>query len=99
MYGYSEEEALSMNICELVPEEETEEVLKMLGAIQQGNAVMPFKTRRRAKAGTMLDVWITVAKLVDNKGRPVELATTERDLKWLYQEKCPPHILPSYRLV
>ncbi|MDY7031412.1 MAG: CheR family methyltransferase [Thermodesulfobacteriota bacterium] len=86
MYGYSEEEALSMNIREMIPEEEAEEALKMVAAIQKGNNVKSFKTRRRAKDGTILDVWVTVTKLVDDQGRPIELATTERDLQWLSQE-------------
>jgi signal transduction histidine kinase len=39
-----------------------------------------FETKRLAKDGRVLDVWLTVTKLVDAEGNAVALATTERDV-------------------
>lgn len=36
--------------------------------------------QRKTKDGTALDVWLTITKLVDERGRPVAVATTERDV-------------------
>jgi two-component system CheB/CheR fusion protein len=83
MYGYSESEALKMNILEIVPEENRKEGLDMIRRIKAGKDVKSFKTRRMAKDGRIVEVWLTVTKLADEQGEPCEIATTERDLAWL----------------
>ena len=80
MYGWSEKEALKMNISEIVPKEETKEALRICRSIKEGKQIDSIKTKRLTKDGRELDVWLTVTKLVDDNGRPIELATTERDL-------------------
>jgi two-component system CheB/CheR fusion protein len=45
--------------------------------------VKSFKTRRKAKDGKILDVWMTVTSLKDKSGQTIEIAITERDLVWL----------------
>ncbi len=75
MYGYSEAEALRMNISRLMPERDrisTRELLRLSST--------PMETRRRAKDGRILDVLRTVTVLRDAKGQPVEIAKTERDI-------------------
>jgi two-component system CheB/CheR fusion protein len=83
MYGYSEAEALDMNIRDIIPREKIKEALKFTKEIAEGKKIVSFKTQRKAKDGSILDVWLTVTKLVDASGIPVELATTERNLAWL----------------
>jgi len=83
MYGYSEAEALKMNIRGVVPKGKQKEALGLIKEIKEGKEIKSFKTRRKTKDGKILDVWLTVAKLVDPEGNPVEIATTERDLAWL----------------
>ena len=39
-----------------------------------------FESRRRAKDGREMDVWITATALRDEEGTPYAVATTERDL-------------------
>lgn len=74
MYGYTEAEALGMSIRRLVP------------VSQRGRPrEMPVKSasieiQRRTKEGRTLDVLKTLTVLHDEKGRPVEFATTERDI-------------------
>jgi two-component system CheB/CheR fusion protein len=83
MYGYREAEALNMNIKEVIPQGETEAELKFLQQIKAGIAVKPFRTKRKTKDGRILDVWLTLTRLDDDAGNPIEIATTERDLAWL----------------
>jgi len=85
MYGYSEAEALKMNISRIIPPDESKKAVNMVRRIKAGEEVKAIRTKRKAKNGKILEVWLTVTKLVDNQGKPSEIATTERDLAWLTQ--------------
>jgi PAS domain S-box-containing protein len=80
MYGYSEDEALQMNIEALVPEDIQSQARGFLEAIKRGEEIVSLELKRRTKDGRLLDVWLTTTKLVDDHGRPVAVATTERDI-------------------
>ena len=81
MYGWSEGEALDMNIRDIAPEEQREEAhLFFVDAIRRGELVESFETKRVTKDGRVLDVWLTVTKLVDDAGKTEGIATTERDI-------------------
>jgi two-component system CheB/CheR fusion protein len=75
MYGYTEAEAMGMNIKRLVPEK-----LRVKARDLVRVSAKPIETQRRAKDGRILDVLLTVTVLRDDKGQPVEVATTERDI-------------------
>jgi PAS domain S-box-containing protein len=79
-YGYSKDEALGMDILKIVPEDKKQETLDVIGKIKMTETVGSFETKRLAKDGRVLDVWLTVTKLVDDGGNVVALATTERDI-------------------
>ena len=87
MYGYTEQEALRMNIRDIVPKGKRKEAQGMIERIKQEKEVKSFTTQRKSKDGRILDVWLTVTQLADEKGRPVGIATTERDLAWLAESK------------
>ncbi|MCX5793467.1 MAG: PAS domain S-box protein, partial [Elusimicrobia bacterium] len=75
MYGYTEAEALGMNIRRLMPAKlrvKARDLLRVSAA--------PIETQRRAKNGRILDVLLTVTVLRDDNGQPVEVAQTERDI-------------------
>ena len=80
MYGYSEAEALDMNICDIMPAEHQADARKFIENIAHGEPVKSIDTRRLTKDGRTLDVWITVSLLTAESGEPVALSTTERDL-------------------
>jgi two-component system CheB/CheR fusion protein len=80
MYGYSEDEALQMTIEALVPEDVPSQTRGFLEAIKRGEEIVSLEVKRRTKDGRLLDVWLTTTKLVDDQGRPVTVATTERDI-------------------
>lgn len=86
MYGYSEDEALKMNIRDLVPEDKRKEALALIKKIQKED-VESFETRRITKDGKRLNVWLTVTRLVDDDGKPMAIATTERDIADFKKER------------
>jgi two-component system CheB/CheR fusion protein len=83
MYGWSEHEAVHMNIEALVPRECLNAEKAFMDKIRKGETVKTLKTQRLTKDGKRLDVWLTATVLKDDRGQPVEIATTERDLAWL----------------
>jgi diguanylate cyclase (GGDEF)-like protein/PAS domain S-box-containing protein len=80
MYGFSEIEALGMNISDIVPEKCREEALDLIRQIKTGRAIDSLETQRVARDGRTLDVWLTLTKLTDDQGNVVAVATTERDI-------------------
>jgi PAS domain S-box-containing protein len=86
MYGYSEEEALAMNIERLTAPGKVDEQQDFVRRLVAGEAVTSFETQRVTKDGRILDVWMTVTKLVDKAGRPIGIASTERDTTALKRE-------------
>jgi len=75
MYGYTERQALGMRIRRLMPKDK---LIKARELIRVSAA--PFEAQRRTRDGRILDVLLTVTVLRDDKGQPVEVATTERDI-------------------
>ena len=80
IYGYSEAEALSMNIVDTVPTEYQEEAREFLASLKRGELVSTLETKRKTKDGKIVDVWLTNTKLTDDKGNLTGIATTERDI-------------------
>jgi len=79
MYGYTEAEALKMNIQDIVPVSKKVEALAFVKKLQKED-VKSFKTERLTKEGKVVEVWLTVTKLTDDQGKPISIATTERDI-------------------
>jgi len=80
MYGYTEAEALKLNSISLVPEEGRSQALCFLEDIKNGKEIASLEVKRQTKDKRIIDVWLTVTKLVDDCGHPVAIATTERDI-------------------
>lgn len=87
MYGYSEVEALKMNIVDTVPTEYQEEALGFLASLKRGELVPNLETKRKHKDGRIIDVWLTNTKLTDDKGKLTGIATTERDITEIKQNE------------
>ena len=68
-----------MSIFDLVPSGMKNETRNWLKDIALGEVVRPFETRRVSKEGRLLEIWLTVTKLVKDK-KVVAMATTERDV-------------------
>src|SRR5450631_2776568 len=80
IYGYSESEALRMNIVDTVPESHQSEAMKFIAALKGGDLVPSLETKRKTKDGRIIDVWLTNTKLVDDQGKLTGVATTGRDI-------------------
>jgi two-component system CheB/CheR fusion protein len=78
MYGWSEAEALAMNIRDLIPERLREETLAIGAQIGRAEVLQPYRTKRIAKDGRIVEVWMTATPLVNESGEPYAIATTER---------------------
>lgn len=80
LYGYTEEEALKMNIVQIVPSNHEKDSLEYIHRIAAGEIIDSFETQRFTKSGKVLDVWLTITCLKDDSGTIDSLATTERDI-------------------
>ena len=85
MYGWSEAEALKMDIRQLVPKGKIKEMEEFTKKLKNGESVNSFETQRMCKNGKILNVWLTITALKDESGKPIEIATTERDISELKQ--------------
>lgn len=80
MYGYTEAEALGMNIAEIVASEKQDEAAAFIERVKLREPVESFETLRVTRDGRVLNVWLTVTELVDDDGNVNAIATTERDI-------------------
>lgn len=80
LYGFTEEEALQINLINLLPSDQEEQGRAFIDSIVAGERVNSVDTQRRAKDGRILDVWLTVTVLTNEHGQPIAIATTERDV-------------------
>jgi two-component system CheB/CheR fusion protein len=78
MYGWSEAEALAMNICDLIPEGLRKEAVGMVEQLGRAEVLRPYRTQRVAKDGRIVEVWLTATALVNEAGEVYAVATTER---------------------
>jgi two-component system CheB/CheR fusion protein len=80
LYGYTESEALKLNMRHLLPHDVLHSTLGVMRRVAAGEIVPSFDTRRRTRDGRKLDVSATVSLLLDAAGKPESLVMTERDI-------------------
>jgi two-component system CheB/CheR fusion protein len=78
MYGWSEAEALTMNMRDLIPEDLREETLGAIHRLSLAEILEPYRTQRITKDGSVVEIWITATALLDESGQMYAIATTER---------------------
>jgi two-component system CheB/CheR fusion protein len=78
MYGWSEAEALEMNVRDRIPEGLRKDALARLLELGQAHILEPYRTQRLAKDGTVQEVTIISTALVNAAGQVYAIATTER---------------------
>jgi two-component system CheB/CheR fusion protein len=81
MYGWSEVEALAMNIRDLIQERQRKEALAKIKQLSQSEILEPYRTQRIAKDGSIVEVSIISTALVNETGQMYAIATTERAIK------------------
>ena len=80
MYGWTEAEALGMNVRDRVPPAQRAEVLSGLKLAAEDDPSVAMQTSRLAKDGRLLEVWVKATSLQDDDGRVYAIATTERSI-------------------
>ena len=78
IYGWSEEEALQMNVGQRIPEKLRKESLSEVARLSQAEILIPYKTQRLTKSGSILNVFVSATALVNDSGLVYAIATTER---------------------
>ncbi len=80
IYGWSEAEALTMNIRDIVPANKQADALTVVERVAQGENVDSLETVRLCKNGRIVRVRLAVTELVDEAGQPYAISTTEQVL-------------------
>ncbi len=77
-YGWSEAEALAMNVRNRIPEALRAEALAKVHQLSRAEILEPYLTQRITKGGLVLEVSMTSTALMNEAGEMYAIATTER---------------------
>jgi PAS domain S-box-containing protein len=80
IYGYSEDEAMKMNISRIIPDHKQEEMMSVAERLLKGEIIELLETQRLTRINRVLDISLTATLLKDEKGKPFAITTTERDI-------------------
>lgn len=78
MYGWSETEALAMNLLDLIPERQRSEALAAVRRLAQSKVLEPVRMQRLCKDGRCVDITLTATALMTAAGEAYAIATKER---------------------
>ena len=78
MYGWSEAEALLMNVRDRIPPELREKELVKVHQLSQEEVLEPYRTQRITKDAALVEVSMTSTALINETGQIYAIATTER---------------------
>jgi len=78
LYGWTEAEALAMNIRQMIPKGGQEEALKVIEHLSRAEILQPYQMDRITKEGKTVRVAMTSTALVNASGDVYAVATTER---------------------
>jgi two-component system CheB/CheR fusion protein len=81
MYGWSEAQALQMNVRQRIPLGLRENAMARIHELSQAQILQPYRTQRLTQDGTILDVSLTSTALVGEGSKMYAIATTERVLE------------------
>jgi two-component system CheB/CheR fusion protein len=80
LYGWSEAEALAMNIQVMQPGDRRAEERTMARHLAQSKVLEPYRSQRIAKDGKIIDVLLTATALINQAGDVYAVATTEWEI-------------------
>ena len=78
MYGWSETEALAMNVRDRIPQRQQVEALARVLQLSRAEILEPYQTQRIAKDGAVVNVSVISTAMVNEAGKIYAIATTER---------------------
>jgi PAS domain S-box-containing protein len=80
IYGYSEAEALTLKIWELIPTGLQSEARELMQYVLSGEKIESRETKRITKTKNILDVLLSSSPITDSASGEVSIAITERDI-------------------
>jgi two-component system CheB/CheR fusion protein len=78
IYGWTEAEALAMNLSDRLPKDLHAEEMTTLTHLACEESLAPHDTRRTTKSGDVLNVRVIATALINEAGQLYAIATTER---------------------
>ena len=81
MYGWSEAEALQINVRERIPPARRGEEDALIRRLRRSESLEPFRTQRLTKSGEMVEVSMVATPLINEQGELYAIATTERAIE------------------
>lgn len=78
LYGWTEAQALKMNVCERIPPELRADALTRVHQLSHAKVLEPYLTQRLTQSGQIVNVSLTATALVNEAGNVYAIATTER---------------------
>ncbi len=78
LYGWTEAQALQMNVRERIPVALQTQALERVQQLSQAQVLETYLTQRLTKAGALIDISLTATALVNDTGQVYAIATTER---------------------
>ncbi|MBZ5666050.1 MAG: EAL domain-containing protein [Acidobacteriia bacterium] len=80
MYGYTTAEAVHQNLSLLVPSERQAEMRALMERVQNGLPIECLETQRLTKAGSVLEMSVSISPIRDAAGRITGASTIARDI-------------------
>ena len=81
LFGWTEDEALTMNVLALMPEATRKEYMAALLERYQADSLQPLLIDKVNKNGTAIRVSLIASPLMNDSGETYAIATTERALQ------------------
>jgi PAS domain S-box-containing protein len=80
IYGYRENEALKMNIFDIVPDHLRDEMKDVIGTVIQGEKIQGLGSKRVTREGKLIDVLFSASVIIESPDEQKSIAITERDV-------------------
>ena len=81
IYGWSEAEALELNVRARIPVTLRATELIKTEELGREGLILPYRTQRLTKAGKVVEIWMTATGLMNESGVAYAVATTERVIR------------------
>jgi two-component system CheB/CheR fusion protein len=78
LYGWSEAEALGMDIRQMIPQAGQDEALSVIQKLSRAEILQPYRMERLTKEGGVVRILLTATALIDESQQVYAVATTER---------------------
>jgi two-component system CheB/CheR fusion protein len=80
LYGWSEADALQMDVRNRIPPEQRDREIDKLMQLSRAEVLQPYLTQRLTQSGAVLEVSVVATGLLNDAGQLYAIATTERGI-------------------